>query len=365
MDAHAFQEDRPIEAIQGYAEPSERPPLLAYTILVAIFNALFAAALVAAKRTGRQLPERVGVTDLVLIGIASHKLSRLVSKDKVTSPLRAPFTELEGSAGPGELEERSRGKGARKAIGELLVCPYCLGLWVVASFSIGLLFAPRLTRFLAAIFSALTISDFLQIAYKAGREEGPRLRPHRCRDRWRTPSSGSPLKSRSASGDSTLGQQRRRDRLRDLRRDPLRGLPAGRRDQPDGPGPRRPFGAAALPRPGPWRTDQHVVRLGSRLLPPGDPVRGQQERRPRAFRVPAQRAGRRARHRRGDDRAAGRRHADLRARRQLHRPPGPADPADPAAGGDRPRDRGLRQSAEARGQLRAARARSRGPAGPQ
>jgi Protein of unknown function (DUF1360) len=172
VDAHALKADRPIDAVQGYAEPSERPPLLPYAVMMAIFNALFAAALVAAKRGGRQLPERVGAADLALIGTASHKLSRLISKDKVTSPLRAPFTELEGNGGPGELEERSRGKGARKAIGELLVCPYCLGLWVVAGFSLGLLFAPRLTRFLAAIFSALTISDFLQIAYKAAEEKG-------------------------------------------------------------------------------------------------------------------------------------------------------------------------------------------------
>ncbi len=172
MDAHALKEDRPVEAIQGYAEPSERPPLLPYLFMIAIFNALFGAALVAAKRSGRSLPERIGAADLVLIGAASHKLSRLVSKDKVTSPLRAPFTELEGSGGPGELEERSRGAGTRKAIGELLVCPSCLGLWVVAGFSLGLLFAPRLTRFLAAVFSALTISDFLQIAYKAAEEKG-------------------------------------------------------------------------------------------------------------------------------------------------------------------------------------------------
>ena len=172
MDAHALQDDLPIESIQGYAEPAERPPLFSYAFMIAIFNGLFGAALLAAKRSGRPLPERVGTSDLVLIGAASHKLSRLVSKDKVMSPMRAPFTELEGDGGPGELEERSRGRGARKAVGELLVCPYCLGLWVVAGFSLGLLFAPRLTRFLAAVFSALTISDFLQIAYKAAEEKG-------------------------------------------------------------------------------------------------------------------------------------------------------------------------------------------------
>lgn len=158
--------------VEGYAEPSERPPLVFYAGLIALFNGAVAAALLAAKRSGRELPERIGGGDLVLIGTASHKLSRLISKDKVTSPVRAPFTELEGSGGPAELSESSRGTGARRAIGELLICPYCLGLWVVAGFSLGLLFAPRLTRFVAAAFSALTISDFLQIAYKAAEEKG-------------------------------------------------------------------------------------------------------------------------------------------------------------------------------------------------
>ena len=155
-----------------YASPEKRPPLGAYAVTMAIFNALFAAGLLLAKRRGRELPERPAAGDIVLIGVASHKLSRLIGKDKVTSPIRAPFTELEGHGGPAEFEEASRGTGARKAIGELLICPYCLGLWVVAAFAIGLLFAPRLSRFVAAVFTALTASDFLQIAYKAAEEKG-------------------------------------------------------------------------------------------------------------------------------------------------------------------------------------------------
>lgn len=158
--------------MEGYAPASRRPPLAGYAVIAALFNALFAAALLLARRRGRELPERVGAADLVTIGVASHKLSRLISKDKVTSPLRAPFTEFEESGGPSEFEESARGGGARKAVGELLVCPYCMGLWVVSAFSLGLLFAPRLARFMAAVFSALTISDFLQIAYKAAEEKG-------------------------------------------------------------------------------------------------------------------------------------------------------------------------------------------------
>ncbi|MGN6276283.1 MAG: DUF1360 domain-containing protein [Solirubrobacterales bacterium] len=158
--------------VAGYAEPDERPPFLPYLSFMTAFGALVAAALGVAKRQGRELPERVSAGEVLLVGTASHKLARLLAKDKVTSPLRAPFTELEGSGGPAEFEERSRGTGVRKAIGELLICPFCLGLWVVAAFSVGLLFAPRVTRFVASLFTALTISDFFQIAYKAAEEKG-------------------------------------------------------------------------------------------------------------------------------------------------------------------------------------------------
>jgi hypothetical protein len=156
----------------GYAEPEERPPFGSYALLGVVFNAGFAAALAAARRSGRELPERVGAGDVLLIGTASHKLSRLVTKDRVMAFMRAPFTEYEAPGGPGEVEERPRGRGLRRAIGELLVCPYCLGLWTAAGFHAGLVRAPRTTRLVASTFTALTISDFLQIAYKAAEDRG-------------------------------------------------------------------------------------------------------------------------------------------------------------------------------------------------
>lgn len=158
--------------VEGYAPPERRPPLLSYAVLAALFNALFAGALLLIRRSGRELPERIDERDVLLVGAATHKLSRLIAKEKVTAVFRSPFTELQGKGGPAEFEERARGSGVRRAIGELLVCPWCLGMWIVAAFSIGLLAAPRLTRFLAAVFSALTVSDFLQIAYKAAERKG-------------------------------------------------------------------------------------------------------------------------------------------------------------------------------------------------
>jgi hypothetical protein len=159
------------DAFTSYAPPHERPPFRNYAATVAIFNSAFAGALLAAKRSGR-LPERIGTEDMILVGTASHKLSRLVAKDKVTAFLRAPFTEYQGRGGPAEVEERARGEGVRRVLGELLICPYCLGLWTSGAFHAGLLFAPRATRVVASTLAALTLSDFLQIAYKAAEGHG-------------------------------------------------------------------------------------------------------------------------------------------------------------------------------------------------
>jgi len=118
-----------------------------------------------------ELPERLTFGDVLLVGIATHKLSRLIAKDKVTSFLRAPFTRFQEPSGHGEAEEEPCGHGLRLAVGELLVCPYCLAQWVATAFTVGLVRAPRPTRLLATVFVAHTVSDFLQIAYRAAGEE--------------------------------------------------------------------------------------------------------------------------------------------------------------------------------------------------
>jgi len=160
----------PIEdAVAGYA-PHEHRPLGAYAGLTLAFGVALGGALAALRAGGRDLPEHVSLGDLALAGVATHKVTRLVAKDKVTSFIRAPFTRFQEPAGHGELDEAARGTGARFAIGELLVCPYCLAQWVAAGFAVGLVAAPRTTRFVAGMYAAETVSDFLQLAYKAAED---------------------------------------------------------------------------------------------------------------------------------------------------------------------------------------------------
>jgi hypothetical protein len=145
--------------------PQQERPLGSYAALTGAFAALTAGFATWLRRSGREVPARIDPGDFLLVAVATHKSSRLVAKDRVTSAVRAPFTRFEGDAGPSEVEESPRGHGMRRALGELLVCPYCIGLWISAAFTAGLLVAPRLTRWTASVFSALFVSDVLQIAY--------------------------------------------------------------------------------------------------------------------------------------------------------------------------------------------------------
>lgn len=155
------------EEVAEYEQGADQP-LGGYAATLATYGATVTglAALAWRKRRGH-LPE-VGPLDVALLGVATYKVARVVSKDAITSPLRAPFTTYRGRADtPAEVNERPRGRGLRKVIGELLTCPFCMAQWVGTGFAFALVLAPRATRLVAGILTAITAADFLQFAYVA------------------------------------------------------------------------------------------------------------------------------------------------------------------------------------------------------
>jgi hypothetical protein len=157
------------ESTQGVFEGYDggEEPLPSYAALAGLFNLILALFLLIARKTGRPIPERIEARDIALLGVATHKLSMLVANDAVTSPLRAPFTELQEKQSPKKVDERPRGKGLRRSLGELLTCHFCVGQWVASFFTYGLVLAPAFTRLVASIFAVVALSDHLHQVYKA------------------------------------------------------------------------------------------------------------------------------------------------------------------------------------------------------
>jgi hypothetical protein len=106
-----------------------------------------------------------GVGELIAIGAAVHKATRLISKDSVTTPIREPFTEFDSSAGPSEVNDVPRGRGLRHVVGELISCPFCLDVWTATAVVLGRELLPRTTRAAVTVLDAVAIADALQFAY--------------------------------------------------------------------------------------------------------------------------------------------------------------------------------------------------------
>jgi uncharacterized protein DUF1360 len=136
-------------------------PLPEYAALAATFATVLAGFLAVA---GRRVPERMSLADTVRIGLASYKVGRLIAKDRVTSFVRAPVTQ------DPEATEPKR-EGPAQVIGELVTCPYCIGLWAASGFAYSLVLFPRQTRLVTTIFGGQAIADFLNAAFVRLRDD--------------------------------------------------------------------------------------------------------------------------------------------------------------------------------------------------
>lgn len=167
LDLHTPSRSSAPLAARGDA--AEEVPLGAYTALMVAFTVSFGTTLRALGRRGA-LPKAISARDIALLGFATHRMSRIITRDRIATPLRAPFTEYEGSRGAGEVSARPRGRGLRQALGRLLTCQYCAGPWIAAALVSGLLAKPRTTRVIASTLAVVTVSDFLNQAYARARQ---------------------------------------------------------------------------------------------------------------------------------------------------------------------------------------------------
>ena len=139
------------------------PPYGAYAGIMATFLSGLAAAGAIAKLLDRD-PREHSALDLVLLGLATFKASRTVSRDEVTSFLREPF--VEGRAKEGAEDPVETGD-LRQAIGELVTCSRCIGTWVAAGLAGTQIIAPQFGRLLTWTLATAGANDFLQAGFTA------------------------------------------------------------------------------------------------------------------------------------------------------------------------------------------------------
>jgi hypothetical protein len=145
-----------------------------YAALTGTFLVGAGAAIFGLERKGR-LPEHIAVSDLALLGIGTYQLSRTLTRDRVTTFLRRPFADEQGPAGRGEVKSEPRGRGLRRAIGELVICPFCMTQWVAGAALAGLCVAPKTTRFAASVLAVRTVAEIANIAHEGAVAEVDRL----------------------------------------------------------------------------------------------------------------------------------------------------------------------------------------------
>jgi Protein of unknown function (DUF1360) len=138
----------------------ERPPYSSYAAIAATFVGGLTGSSLLARALGRD-PRELSALDFATLAAATFKASRTISHDRITSFVREPFVEGEAWEG----DQRPAGEGARRAIGELVTCTRCVGIWVAAGLGSAQVVAPRFGRLLTWTLAAGAANDFLQTAF--------------------------------------------------------------------------------------------------------------------------------------------------------------------------------------------------------
>jgi hypothetical protein len=138
--------------------PDTRPTSATdYAALSAGWGALMGAVLLAARDKG---DEPLQAAEILPIGLATFAVSKLIAKEKVDAWVREPFVE-EHDGG----ERTPKGTGMRYAVGELLTCTRCVGVWSAMGLVALRVTRPREARIVNAVFGASAVNDSAQAAF--------------------------------------------------------------------------------------------------------------------------------------------------------------------------------------------------------
>lgn len=156
------------DAIQRSAEAPESGEPPTEPIDYGTLNAAFGALLTALAVAGRHHPDRVAAAleprDLPLVFAATFAVSKAITRERIGVWVREPFVEEEEEGE--DSGRRPRGRGLRHAVGEVLTCSRCAGVWGALGI-VGLrMAAPNGGQVATGVLATAAANDFLQAAFR-------------------------------------------------------------------------------------------------------------------------------------------------------------------------------------------------------
>lgn len=128
---------------------------------LSLIGTFLASIAVAGATAERRLP-RVDALDLAKLGLASHRIGRMIAFERVAQPIREPFTATVPDETGADETVVARGRGVQWAVGELMSCPTCVATWAALALYLGRAVLPGPTRVLVNV---LAIAGVAEVAY--------------------------------------------------------------------------------------------------------------------------------------------------------------------------------------------------------
>ncbi len=128
-----------------------------YAALNAVWMSLAAALLVGSR--GRAADDPITNRELIPMAAATFAVSKAVARERIGTWVREPFVdETEG--------QQPKGKGLRRAVGELVTCTRCVGTWSALGVVALRVLNPEAGRTVNMVLASSAANDWLQAGFK-------------------------------------------------------------------------------------------------------------------------------------------------------------------------------------------------------
>jgi uncharacterized protein DUF1360 len=132
-----------------------------YAAINAVWASLLGGLIMATR--GRASTDPIQGRELIPLAAATFAVSKAVARERIGSWVREPFVEEDN--GDGE-RQRPKGRGLRRALGELVTCTRCVGTWSALGV-VGLrVMHPEAGRTVSTILASSAANDWLQAGFK-------------------------------------------------------------------------------------------------------------------------------------------------------------------------------------------------------